>query len=268
MVKLQDGYRVSERRAVRVLAAHRSAIRYRPKRPMIDAPIRKRMEEIAAVRIRYGYRRIHILLQREGWNVNLKRVYRIYCLAGLNLRGKRPKRRRMASHRMARPDVTRANDCWTMDFVSDALFNGKRFRALTVMDQFTRECLAIYADQHIKGEQVVALMHQLTACTGVPSRLQTDNGSKFISKALDKWAYEHNVTMDFSRPGKPTDNPFIESFNGSFRDECLNIHWFLSLQDAQEKIENWRVDYNHFRPHSALGNIPPRQFAEQVVGYC
>jgi putative transposase len=119
-------------------------MRYRPKRLLLDAPIRKRMEEIAAVRIRYGYRRIHILLQREGWHINIKRVYRIYCLAGLNLRAKRPKRRRMASHRSARPEVTQANDCWTMDFVSDALFNGKRFRALSVMDQFTRECLAIH----------------------------------------------------------------------------------------------------------------------------
>lgn len=146
MLKLQDSYRVSERRAVKVIGAHRSGIRYRPKRPMLDAPIRGRMEEIAAVRIRYGYRRIHILLQREGWKVNLKRVYRIYCLSGLNLRRERPKRRRMASHRTARPDITSPNDCWTMDFVSDALFNGRRFRALTVMDQFTRECLAIYAD--------------------------------------------------------------------------------------------------------------------------
>jgi putative transposase len=128
VVRLQEGYRVSERRAVKVLAAHRSAIRYRPKRPAYDAPIRKRIEEIAAVRIRYGYRRIHILLQREGWRVNLKRVYRIYSLAGLNLRSKRLKRRRMASHCLARPDVMRPNDCWTMDFVSDALFNGKRFR--------------------------------------------------------------------------------------------------------------------------------------------
>ena len=267
MLKLQDAWRVSERRAVRVLGAHRSAIRYQPKRPLLDAPIRKRMEEIAAVRIRYGYRRIHILLQREGWRVNSKRVYRIYCLAGLNLRSKRPKRRRMASHRISRPDVTKASDCWTMDFVSDALFNGKRFRALTVMDQFTRECLAIYADQNIKGDQVAVLMSQLAATRGVPRRLQTDNGSEFVSKALDRWAYENQITMDFSRPGRPTDNPFIESFNGSLRDECLNIHWFLSLADAQEKIENWRVEYNHFRPHSALGNIPPRQFAQQAVGY-
>jgi putative transposase len=266
VLRLQESYRVSERRAVKALGAHRSAIRYRPKRPALDAPIRKRIEEIAAVRIRYGYRRIHILLEREGWNVNLKRVYRIYCLAGLNLRSKRPLRRRMASHRIARPDVTQANDCWTMDFVSDALFNGKRFRALSVMDQYTRECLTIYADQHIKGEQVVSVMRELAAKCGAPKRLQTDNGSEFVSKALDKWAYEQGVTMDFSRPGRPTDNPFIESFNGSFRDECLNIHWFLSLQDAREKIETWRVDYNQVRPHSALGNLPPRQFAQQVVG--
>lgn len=266
VLRLQEGYRVSERRAVKALGAHRSAIRYRPKRPVIDAPIRKRMEEIAAVRIRYGYRRIHVLLQREGWSVNLKRVYRIYCLAGLNLRSKRPKRRRMVSHRIARPAVTKPNDCWTMDFVSDALFNGRRFRALTVMDQFTRECLAIHADQNIKGEQVVSIMRELASKRGTPRRIQTDNGSEFISKALDRWAYENGVTMDFSRPGRPTDNPFIESFNGSFRDECLNIHWFLSLQDAQEKIETWRVDYNYVRPHSALGNLPPGQFAQQVVG--
>lgn len=219
-----------------------------------------------------GVSELRRLRQLEEENRKLKQlvskqVYRIYCLAGLNLRSKRPQRRRMASHRSARPDVTQANDCWTMDFVSDALFNGKRFRALTVMDQFTRECLAIHADQNIKGEQVVALMRQLTAICGIPRRLKTDNGSEFISKALDRWAYEHQVTMDFSRPGRPTDNPFIESFNGSFRDECLNIHWFLSLDDAREKIENWRLDYNHFRPHSALGNIPPGQFAQQAVGY-
>ena len=266
VLRLQESYRVSERRAVKALGAHRSAIRYRPKRPALDAPIRKRIEEIASVRIRYGYRRIHTLLEREGWRINLKRVYRIYCLAGLNLRSKRPARRRMASRRLARPDVTSANDCWAMDFVSDALFNGRRFRALTVMDQHTRECLTIYADQSIKGEQVVTIMRELTAKRGVPKRLQTDNGSEFISKALARWAYENKVTMDFSRPGRPTDNPFIESFNGSFRDECLNIHWFLSLEDARDKIENWRVDYNHVRPHSALGNLPPGQFAQQIVG--
>ena len=267
MLKLQDSWRVSQRRAARVLGAHRSGIRYRPKRPLLDAPIRKRMEEIAAVRVRCGYRRIHILLQREGWHINSKRAYRIYCLAGLNLRSKRPRRRRMASPRSARPDVTSANDCWAMDFVSDALFNGKRFRALTVMDPFTWKCLAIHTDQQINGDQVVKLIGALFACRGFPKRLQTDNGSEFISKTLDKWAYENQVAMDFSRPGRPTDNPFIKLFNGSFRDECLNTHWFLSLEDVREKIETWRVEYNEFRPHSSLGNLPPRQFAEQVLSF-
>jgi putative transposase len=154
-----------------------------------------------------------------------------------------------------------------MDFVSDALFDGKRFRALTVIDQHTRECLAIHADQHVKGEQVVAILKQLVSYHGTPKRIQTDNGSEFISRVFDKWAYEHQVMLDFSRPGRPTDNPFIESFNGSFRDECLNTHWFLSLQDAREKIESWRQEYNNFRPHSALGNLLPRQFAQGLVSY-
>jgi putative transposase len=154
-----------------------------------------------------------------------------------------------------------------MDFVSDALFDGRRFRALTIIDQYSRECLAIHAAQSIKGEELVRIMNRLIMEHGTPKRIQTDNGSEFVSKALDRWAYEHAVTMDFSRPGKPTDNPYIESFNGSFRDECLNVHWFLSLADAREKIELWREEYNHFRPHSALGNLPPRRFADQVAGF-
>ena len=154
-----------------------------------------------------------------------------------------------------------------MDFVSDALFDGRRFQALTVIDQHTRECLTIHADQSIRGDQVVTILKQLTARHGVPQRIQTDNGSEFASRVLDGWAHEQGVTLDFSRPGRPTDNPFIESFNGSFRDECLNTHWFLSLDDAREKIESWRQEYNDFRPHSALGNLPPRQFAQQVLGY-
>ncbi len=232
MLRLQVCYKVSERRAVGELGVHRSTIRYQSRRIEWDVPIRRRIEEIAAVRIRYGYRRIHVLLQREGWHVNHKRVHRIYCLAGLNLRSKRPKRRRAAAHRLARPEVAEANDCWTFAFVSDALFDGRRFRALTIIDQHTRACLAIHAARSIKGDEVVRIMNRLIVEHGTPKRIQTDNGSEFISKALDRWAYEHAVTMDFSRPGKPTDNPHIESFNGSFRDECLNIHWFLSLEDA------------------------------------
>ncbi|GGF29012.1 hypothetical protein GCM10011383_45920 [Hymenobacter cavernae] len=145
-----------------------------------------------------------------------------------------------------------------MDFVVDNLFDGRKIRALTIVDNFSRQCLAIHVGQSLKGEDVVAVMTRLQQELGlVPERIQVDNGSEFISKALDRWAYDQHVTLDFSRPGKPTDNPYIESFNGSFRDECLNVHWFLSLADAQEKIEHWRQEYNGFRPHSSLQNLTP-----------
>jgi len=145
-----------------------------------------------------------------------------------------------------------------MDFVADNLFDGRKIRALTIVDNFSRQCLAIHMGQSLKGEDVVAVMQRLHQRLGVvPERIQVDNGSEFISKALDRWAYDQQVTLDFSRPGKPTDNPNIESFNGSFRDECLNVHWFLSLTDAQEKIEHWHQEYNGFRPHSSLQNLTP-----------
>ena len=219
MLRLQVAYKVSERWAVGALGVHRSTVRYQSRRIEWDAPIRRRIEEIATVRIRYGYRRIHVLLRREGWKVNHKRVHRIYCLAGLNLRSKRPKRRRAAAHRLARPEVAEANDCWTMDFVSDALFDGRRFWALTIIDQHTRECLAIHAARSIKGEEVVRIINRLIMEHGTPKRIRTDNGSEFISKALDRWAYEHAVTMDFSHPGKllttPTSNPSTAAFGTS-----------------------------------------------------
>jgi putative transposase len=153
-----------------------------------------------------------------------------------------------------------------MDFMSDQLFDGRRFRALTVMDLFTRECLAIKVGQSIRGEDVAQVLDRLVISHGPPKRIQTDNGSEFISKALDQWAYIHRVSLEFSRRGKPTDNAFIESFNGSSRDECLNVHWFLDLGDAEEKVEKWRWDYNNFRPHSSLGDVPPRTFIEEFRG--
>ena len=226
-----------------------------------NAPLRLRIKEIAASRLRYGYQRIHILLPREGWQVNHKKVLRIYREEGLNLRSKRPKRRVSVAHRLERPEITDVDQCWSMDFVADNLFNGRRIRALTVVDNFSRECLAIHLDQRITGEHVVGVMNAIeTLHDRMPDRIQVDNGSEFISKALDKWAYENGVVLDFSRPGKPTDNPFIESFNGSFRDECLNSHWFLSIDDARGKIKAWRRDYNEFRPHTSLENMTPIEF--------
>ena len=228
-----------------------------------DGPLRTRMKEIAVTRIRYGSRRIYTLLRREGWKDNHKRVHRVYKEEGLNLRSKRPRRNKAAAHRLERPDSAGLHQLWSMDFVSDALFNGSKFRCLTIVDNYSRECLAIRVGQSLKGTDVVAALEQILSQRGlVPERIQTDNGSEFISKEMDRWAYDNGVVMDYSRPGKPTDNPFIESFNGSFRDECLNAHWFLSLEDAAEKIEAWRIEYNNFRPHSSLDDMTPAEFIE------
>ncbi|OSZ43571.1 transposase [Alcaligenes faecalis] len=256
---LIEAYRVSIRRAAAVLGLRLSTYFYKP-HPRDDRAERRRIREIAETRVRYGAERIHILLRREGWRINHKKTYRIYCEEGLNPRRKRPRRRVVAAHRMARPEISSVNACWSMDFVADQLFNGRKIRALTVVDNFSRESLAITVDFALKAADVVMTMNHLKALCGTPKRIQVDNGSEFISHALDHWAYENDVTLDFSRPGKPTDNPFIESFNGSFRDECLNVHWFLSIDDAREKIESWRCDYNEFRPHSSLCNLTPREF--------
>jgi putative transposase len=253
---------VGMRRACRVVRIGRSTYYYRSVRD--DRALRQRILEIAETRVRYGYKRIHVLLRREGWQVNHKKVYRIYCEDGLNLRRKRPRRRVSAACREARPVVSSIDQTWSMDFVSDSLFNGRRIRALTVVDNFSRECLAIHVGHSIKAEDVVSVMQALKRFVGrVPERIQVDNGSEFISKALDKWAYENRIVLDFSRPGKPIDNAYIESFNGSFRDECLNTHWFMSLDDAREKIETWRRDYNGFRPHSALDNMTPEEYVKR-----
>ncbi|WP_420822354.1 IS3 family transposase [Sphingomonas aracearum] len=257
---VQASHGVSERRSCLALGVDRSSVRYVSHRPD-QAPLMLRIRDLAATRTRYGYFRIYILLRREGWFVNHKRVYRLYRDDGLSLRLRRPRRSVSAANRERQPAALAANEMWSMDFVSDALFDGRRLRALTVVDAFTREALAIDVDQGIKGEQVVAAMMRIASLRGTPKTIRVDNGPEFISKALDRWAYENGVTLDFSRPGKPTDNAFVESFNGRLRDECLNSHWFLSLADARAKIEAWRRDYNESRPHTALGWLTPAEYA-------
>ena len=242
----------------------RSVFAYESKR-YDQAPLRQRIREIAHTRLRYGYERIYIVLRREGWQVNRKRVHRLYRLEGLNLRCKKPYRHKSSTTRINRMKAEKPNQCWSMDFVFERLFNGAKIRFLTVLDVYSRECLAIEVGQQLKGEDVVRVMQIISYQRGLPDQIFVDNGSEFISKALDKWAYENEVTLAFSRPGKPTDNAYIESFNGSFRDECLNIHWFLSLDDAKEKVENWRCDYNQFRPHSGLDNLTPVEFIEKTM---
>lgn len=254
---------MSERRGCSVLRFDRSTHRYRGSRDD-QAWLRRRIRELAAARVRYGCRRIYVLLRREGVKVNHKRVRRLYRLEGLNLRIKRPRRHVSAAQRVERAMAQQPNEIWAMDFVSDALFDGRRIRALTLIDIFTRECLAIEVDQGIKGEQVSRVVGQVALRRGAPKRIRVDNGPEFISSALDRWAYENGVVLDFSRPGRPIDNAYIESFNGRLREECLNAHWFLSLGDARDKIEAWRLYYNESRPHTALGDRTPHEFASSA----
>jgi putative transposase len=258
-----DEYRVSQRRACRVMMVPRSTVYYQAVARNEEA-LSMRMHEIAASRFRYGFGRMFILLRREGWRDNHKRIYRIYRQEGLNLRSKRPRRNRTAAHRLERPTLTHTHQLWSMDFVHDQLFDGRKFRILTVVDNYSRRCHAVHCGQSLRGEDVVSVLEALRKShKKPPKRIQVDNGSEFISMHMDRWAYDHDVTLDFSRPGKPTDYPYIELFNGKLRDECLNAHWFLSLADAQEKLDDWKRDYNHFRPHSSIGNLTPIEFENQ-----
>jgi putative transposase len=200
-----------------------------------------------------------VLLRREGWAVNHKRVYRLYREEGLGVR--RRKRKRIgAVERQVLAIPTRQNERWSMDFISDVLSAGRKFRSLNIVDDFNRECLAAEVDTSITGVRVVRVLEQLREFRGLPQLLVLDNGPEFAGQAVDVWAYEQGVKLHFIEPGKPVQNAFIESFNGKMRDECLNEHWFLSLGEARETIEAWRKDYNEVRPHTSLGNRTPREF--------
>lgn len=262
---LIDNYRISRHRACLVICFPESTMRY-IKRTKDDTALRNRIRELVVSRVRYGSDRIHMVLRREGWMVNHKKVRRIYREEGFNLRLKRPRRSKSAMHRLERPLLTQPNQCWSMDFVHDQLFDSRRFRALTIVDNFSRYCYAIQVAKSFTAIQVAETLEQIRiSYKTLPQRIQVDNGSEFTGKDFDRWAHQNNVTLDYSRPGKPTDNPFIESFNGSFRDECLNTNWFLSLQDAIDKINAWKEEYNHFRPHSSLKGSTPAEVNKQFL---
>lgn len=212
--------------------------------------------------MRYGYRRLHVLLRREGWTVNHKRIYRLYRLEGLALR-RRCRRKRTSATRVIPPQASRPNERWSMDFVTDTLASGQRFRALTLVDNVSRVSPAIEVGISLTARHVVQVLDRLKATHGLPQRIAVDNGPEFISKALDTWAHENGVQLEFSRPGKPTDNAFIESFNGRLRHDCLNQHWFHSIAEARTIIDAWRVDYNQHHPHSALGYRVPATVAQE-----
>jgi len=220
--------------------------------------IRRRLRELAEERPRFGYRRLHVMLRREGFMVNHKRVYRLYRMDGLALR--RKKRKRVSRQRIPMPTPTRPNERWSMDFLSDQLADGRRLRVFALIDEYSRESLAIEAGTSFPGCEVVRVLERLTRERGYPKSIVSDNGPEFVGRALDTWAYEHKVTLDFIQPGKPSQNAFAESFNGRFRDECLNQHWFLTLKEAREIFEEWRLDYNEVRPHGSLGHLTPNEY--------
>jgi putative transposase len=249
------GFRVSERRACRVAVVPRSSCRYRSQAADQTA-LRLRLRDLAATRVRYGYRRLLVLLRREGWRVNHKRVYRLYREEGLGIRVKR--RKKLASApRVLPPSATKPLERWSLDFLTDSLADGRRFRVLTIVDNVSRVSPAIEVGVSLTGDRVVQLLEGLRATAGTPRRIAIDNGPEFVSKALDAWAYRNGVQLEFSRPGKPTDNAFAESFNGRFRDECLNQHWFTTLEEVRQTVEGWRIEYNTERPHRALGQQTP-----------
>jgi putative transposase len=237
----------------------RSTYHYRCRRAG-QAELTERIKEIAATRVRYGYRRIHVLLRREGWPVNAKRVYRLYRETGLQLRNKTPKRRVKAKLRDDRRPATRSNETWAMDFVHDQLATGKKLRVLTIVDTFSRFSPAVEPRFSFSGADVVEVLEGVCKEVGFPATIRVDQGSEFVSRDLDLWAYQRGVTLDFSRPGKPTDNAFIESFNGKFRAECLNAHWFMTLDDARRKCEAWRRDYNCASEHPSVYVIELKRF--------
>ncbi len=257
--KVQAAAGVSERRAVRFTGFARSTIRYRSVRAPQEE-LRARIRELAAQRPRWGYRTIHNLLRREGWPVNRKRVQRLYREEGLAVR-RRGKRRRSQIPRPIRDPLGGPNERWSMDFMSDTLSSGRTFRCLTIVDEFSRECLAIHVAHSIPAVRVIEVLEALRQECGLAPIIVTDNGSEFTSRAFDAWAYARGIKIDYIQPGKPVQNCFIESFNGTLRDECLNLHWFLSLEDARRTIEGWRKDYNRVRPHSSLGGLTPAEYA-------
>jgi putative transposase len=261
---MQVEVELSQRRACGLMEMHRATCRYRRRR-VDDGGLRTRLRELAEVRRRFGYRRLQVLLVREGWQVNHKRVYRLYVEEKLSLRRKRGRKR--SGVRQPLPEPVAANQVWSVDFMTDALSSGRRFRTLNIVDDYTRECLAIEVDTSLGGGRVVGVLEELKRRRGLPRQIRSDNGPEFLSRAVDQWAYEQGLQWHTIQPGRPMENAYVESFNGRFRDECLNENWFTDLADAREKIGEWMQDYNRSRPHSALGYRTPEEFRAQAAGF-
>lgn len=249
------------------MGAHRASVRYVSKKPE-EGLLRGRITGIAHEKRRYGYRRIHVLLKREGININHKKLFRIYKQLGLKVL-KRGGRKRALGTRVVAMALTKANQEWSLDFVHDALDSGRRVRMLTVVDDFTRESIKITVDTSLSGRRVCEELEQVIEHRGKPGRILSDNGTEFTSTAVLKWCQEKGVRWDYIQPGKPYQNGYIESFNGKLRDECLNENVFTSLQEAKRLVEAWREEYNERRPHSSLDGKTPNEMArgeEKLTG--
>jgi len=251
---------ISERRACRLVGLSRTVLHYRPELDAENEALGQRIAELAGERRRFGYRRIHALLRREAIHANHKRVFRLYHEAGLAVRRRR-KRQGVAVERQPLVLPATANQVWSMDFVFDALATGRRLKCLTIVDDFTKEAIDIVVDHSISGRYVTRVLDRLAQLRELPRAIRTDQGPEFTSKALDQWAYEHSIELKRIEPGKPMQNAYVESFNGKFRDECLNEHWFVSLPHARIIIAAWKHDYNEQRPHSSLDYRTPAEFA-------
>jgi putative transposase len=251
----------SERRACRLIGVDRTAFQYRARRPD-DAGVRERLRELANERRRFGYRRLAVMLKRDGRRMNLKKVYRLYKEERLTVR-KRGGRKRALGTRAPMTMPQDANQRWSIDFVQDALDDGRRFRILNVVDDFTRECLASVLDTSLSGVRVVRELDRLCSVHGRPAMIVSDNGTELTSHAVLRWVEETGIEWHYIAPGKPVQNAFVESFNGRLRDECLNEHVFRSLSQARGIVEAWRIDYNTVRPRSSLGGLAPSVFANR-----
>jgi len=254
---------VSQRRACEALEVDRSSVRYCSTRPD-DRELREAMKAVASQRRRFGYRRIHVMLQRQGIDMNIKKLRRLYGEERLQVRKRGGRKRALGTKRpMLVPD--QPNQRWSLDFVSDALTDGRRFRVLTVVDDHTRECLALVVDTSLSGRRVVRELDAIITKRGRPFTVVSDNGTEFTSMAILRWSQDRQIDWHYIAPGKPMQNGFIESFNGSFRDECLNETLFSSLGEARDQIAAWKEDYNSQRPHSSLGNITPNEFVRKLA---
>jgi putative transposase len=262
---IRESLGLSERKSCMLVNISVSAYRYQPKEDN-DEVLRHRLRELAGQRKRFGSPRLHIMLKRENLVINHKRTERIYREEGLALRRKK-RRKGAAGVRVTIPAAVRPNEHWSMDFVSDSIVTGRRFRALTIVDNYTRECPAIEVDTSLGGARVVNVLERLSETRGLPEVITIDNGPEFAGKALDEWAYRKRIKLNFITPGKPVENAYAESFNGRLRDECLNTNWFMNLKHARNIIEDWRKDYNEVRPHSSLKNMSPMEYANAATGF-